>query len=600
MEVFLECVLCITHLDLLFSYVGFWRCPTVPGSAPVFNDAWLEHKVLHSAGKESFEPISYSASRESTFKVLTRQRISCAHITSAGRRGGAVEGSRLGILRGPVRDDCCRTRGAQKEHELRLHGLSSRFALGMAGFQRGTFHLVRNQEWPSLDLQRQVFSFIETALYSDDWERRQQWVKECTRVMMDQSPTNDEEPFINNCQHSSGGRASGSLSTPQHQFLLMLVRMRSILLQDAAAYIALFNIAKGNGRPHPEAGFESVNPVLKRDVFKSEAFIAFQRRVEEAITRPEEPLPKGWTPEVVECMRNLNRTMASVVRSVRDQQERLFRQQPQDVAGFLTARTEFHRQPAWQQPYPQQPHQAYPQQPQGPKEPYPQQPQQSQQPQQPQQPQRLHRVDSQQNAETVAGGITLGSFSAFMSHPSQPLALQGASPLAPRPILPFTGQPTAQSENSLTMVLQRQDQMQRQLQPSQTPSQSRAVETPQFPLLKEGDFSKDRPTSIQQIINEHNQFVQFKERYKRHRQDCKVMKTLNNRARIVEEVKVIMDGPPRRTRAEAVEELSNVLVPNSVGELEHWKSINRLFKHCQAKKTERNGAREREGSVVAT
>lgn len=65
------------------------------------------------------------------------------------------------------------------------------------------------------------------------------------------------------------------------------------------------------------------------------------------------------------------------------------------------------------------------------------------------------------------------------------------------------------------------------------------------------------------------------------------MKTLNNRARIVEEVNFIMSEVPGKTQAEAIEVLSNVLVPNTSGEMEHWTSINRLFKYCQAKKKDR-------------
>lgn len=496
-----------------------------------------------------------------------------------------MEGSGLGILKDLVRDDGGKIQGSQTDYEPHYDALPYRFALGMAGFKGRTFHLARNEEWPSLDLQRQVFPFIESALYNNNQELRQQWIDICNTVMVDQSPAADmdEKPYLNN---------QGFVLTARHDFLLMLVRMRSIILQDAAAYIALFNIAKGNGRVPPEAGFESENPILNRDLFKSEVFITFQKRVEEAITKPEEPLPVMLAPEVMEPMRHSNRSLESIARSVRNQQEQLSCQPPQDLVEHFSKWIEFQQQFVRQQPCPQQLHPLYPQPPRDPEGAYIP----LEQPEELQQPEQTQRLDSQQCAGTVAGTdagsvatarivagvVAPGSFSALLTPHSQPVA---------------PPQLTAQPGTPLEQLWHTQAQMQRQVLLPQTHLQGPVVEKPMFRMLKETDFSNDRHTSIQQIINEQVRFNEFKVRYRRNRQDTKIMKTLNNRARIVEEVKFIMDGPPRKTQAEAIDELANVLVPSNLegGEMEHWKSINRLFKYCQAKKNERHRAKENEG-----
>jgi hypothetical protein len=92
--------------------------------------------------------------------------------------------------------------------------------------------------------------------------------------------------------------------------------------------------------------------------------------------------------------------------------------------------------------------------------------------------------------------------------------------------------------------------------------------------------------TIEQIIEEHNRFIEFKAKYPQP-QESKVMKTLNNRKRIVEEVAFIMNGPPKKTQAEAIAELYGVKVSRKSGQMEGWKSINQLFRYCQEKRKER-------------
>ncbi|KAF9312538.1 hypothetical protein BG006_004330, partial [Podila minutissima] len=135
-----------------------------------------------------------------------------------------------------------------------------------------------------------------------DSAQQREWIEECDRAMMDNIPIkidttdDDVDPFCSD-QQPRGGVNNGFLTTPQHHFLLMLVRMRSIILQDAAAYMAIFNTRRAKGSLPPGATLESMNPVLNRDVFKTKAFMDFQQCVENSIQRVEVPPPASLAPD---------------------------------------------------------------------------------------------------------------------------------------------------------------------------------------------------------------------------------------------------------------------------------------------------------------
>ncbi|KFH61717.1 hypothetical protein MVEG_12446, partial [Podila verticillata NRRL 6337] len=185
----------------------------------------------------------------------------------------------------------------------------------------GTKVRKRNEVWPSTELQQQVFPFIETVLYRPDSAQQQQWIKECNEAMMDKTPTkvevtdDDVDPYCSD-QQARGGSDNGFLSTPQHHFLLMLVRMRRIILQDAAAYITYFESRKARGSLPSGATMESLNPILNQEIFKTQVFLDFQQQVAKAIQCVEAPLPLTMDPELVRFFKTMGTTMESFSRAI--------------------------------------------------------------------------------------------------------------------------------------------------------------------------------------------------------------------------------------------------------------------------------------------
>jgi len=94
--------------------------------------------------------------------------------------------------------------------------------------------------------------------------------------------------------------------------------------------------------------------------------------------------------------------------------------------------------------------------------------------------------------------------------------------------------------------------------------------------------------SVEQILEEQKRYAEFKEKNP-HRQDDAIMKTLNNRKRIAEELDLLIKSSPTKTQAEGIQELNRVQVLDKKSKkMRPWQSINELFKYCQAKKIERD------------
>lgn len=136
----------------------------------------------------------------------------------------------------------------------------------------------------------------------------------------------------------------------------------------------------------------------------------------------------------------------------------------------------------------------------------------------------------------------------------------------------------------LTDFLQSQEQS--QAQPLVTPQQP-AVKKRAFPLIKEKKIG-NQCLSVEQILEEQKRYAEFKEKNP-HRQDDAIMKTLNNRKRIAEELDLLIKSSPTKTQAEGIQELNRVQVLDKKSKkMRPWQSINELFKYCQAKKIERD------------
>ena len=248
----------------------------------MFDHNWTEHKVLHAGWKESNREISYAATRDSTYKVLRRQNVYCAHVTHSGRHSGALEGQRMGMAEADIRIAGRWVQGTGKMQQFYLSNFPVTFALGIAGHLDKPFHLQRNEVWPSVELQRQIFPFIEDALFPSGTEEHKRWVEECMDAMIDKSVNRAEDLSDVEPQEGTEAKTRGDdnryQKRAQRPFLLMLVACRRVILQDAAAYIALYN-AKKRTNPDMTATLLDHNPVLARKVFSSEGFIAFQKDV---------------------------------------------------------------------------------------------------------------------------------------------------------------------------------------------------------------------------------------------------------------------------------------------------------------------------------
>ncbi|KAI8637895.1 hypothetical protein BD408DRAFT_436565 [Parasitella parasitica] len=110
------------------------------------------------------------------------------------------------------------------------------FARGMAGFKNKPFHLERNIISPSIDLQRKIFPWIESV-----YGVSKEWYDVCTREMNEYDDNYDdgEEPEHSqmNVVEEDGQVTAADIN--KRGFLKLLVRLRRVILQDAAAMLFL-------------------------------------------------------------------------------------------------------------------------------------------------------------------------------------------------------------------------------------------------------------------------------------------------------------------------------------------------------------------------
>ncbi|KAI8646777.1 hypothetical protein BD408DRAFT_409712 [Parasitella parasitica] len=175
------------------------------------------------------------------------------------------------------------------------------FARGMAGFKNKPFHLERNIISPSIDLQRKIFPWIE-SVYG---------VNVCTREMNEYDDNYDdgEEPEHSqmNVVEEDGQGGSKAQVEKTHEpaqvtaadinkrgFLKLLVRLRRVILQDAAAMLFL-------NRP---------NKLLEDAIFSTPEFLAFKEDVFSVLRNSDVPSRlqefEGLVPEIINAQRELS------------------------------------------------------------------------------------------------------------------------------------------------------------------------------------------------------------------------------------------------------------------------------------------------------
>lgn len=87
---------------------------------------------------------SYSNARDSFAKIKLKENVRCSNVTHAGRHSGTLEAQLLGIPQDEIRHGGRWASGDAMINTYLSH-VPVKFAIGMAGFRRKPFHLVRNE-----------------------------------------------------------------------------------------------------------------------------------------------------------------------------------------------------------------------------------------------------------------------------------------------------------------------------------------------------------------------------------------------------------------------------------------------------------------------
>lgn len=235
--------------------------------------------------------------------IFEEHGIFTSRVTHGGRHSGSIEANNLGISI----EDIKRGGGWQDDlSRLETHymgRLPGQFARGMAGFREKPFHLSRNIIKPPLDLQRQIFPWIEGMFPQE----KDAWKVECDQEMneYDENYGDDDDDVdltIEIVEEDgivrpiSSTRKTRRLLTGYdlalRGFLNLLLRCRRIILQDAAVFLSM----------------NRTNRLVDNDVFKSPAFKAFQEDVAAALddteyTRLQEF--EGLVPNIVDSQKEV-------------------------------------------------------------------------------------------------------------------------------------------------------------------------------------------------------------------------------------------------------------------------------------------------------
>jgi hypothetical protein len=202
-------------------------------------------------------------------------------------------------------------------HQYYLSNLPVPFARGISGFKDKPFHLRRNEVVPSESLQEMIFPFIESAYDGLSESEQEEWLQVCKDEMNDidvdyQEGDEDDDRLkaINMKMKISKGkiaaqpepktkaeRKKARADFAKRRFLKLLLRLRRVVLQDAAALI--------------HKGW--IGPVFNNPVFKSEEFMEFKEEVVEALNRKETSIPDNIPPSVKKTLQGIIRQNDAMV-----------------------------------------------------------------------------------------------------------------------------------------------------------------------------------------------------------------------------------------------------------------------------------------------
>lgn len=266
---------------------------------------WTAVKVLGQGEKVA---MVYTTARDATLSVFNSQHVSCTNVTHSGRHSGAKEAVRLKVAEEDIRTGGRWVQGTGKMHQVYLDKQPITFALAMAGFSIKPFDLRRDEVAPSHTLQEMIFPFIEKMIGAPLSRENIAWREECILEMNEFNPNNNDclekiepyafDPSPNNSKVSKG-TALVQRSNKKH-VLRLLLRLRRIILQDAAEYLYRF----------PDM---ALSPLLEeyRDVFESEAFKSFQEEFKVCLDRKDGNVPADLPPNVMVALQAWNEAYAN-------------------------------------------------------------------------------------------------------------------------------------------------------------------------------------------------------------------------------------------------------------------------------------------------
>ncbi|KAF9546043.1 hypothetical protein BGW38_009673, partial [Lunasporangiospora selenospora] len=125
--------------------------------------------------------------------------------------------------------------------------------------------------------------------YDENPERIQQWHEECNREMegVDPNDTSQEDPFWtpSNPDKVLSTKLNNSLTVDRLSFLKLLVRMRRVILQDAAMFMSTRKDDPSAVEGQPDQVLTLTNRLITElpHVFQTEMFLTFKSDLQQAI-----------------------------------------------------------------------------------------------------------------------------------------------------------------------------------------------------------------------------------------------------------------------------------------------------------------------------
>ncbi|KAF9969414.1 hypothetical protein BGZ73_008230, partial [Actinomortierella ambigua] len=303
---------------------------------------------------------------DATATVMESCEVYSSRLTHSGRHAGCSEAYNRGLSMDDIRHLGRWSMGQMENFYAPKNPTRGAFCLAHFA-PNEPYILERDLVTPPIDLQRLLFPWIESNFDDDMSEKATSWREECVKEMkgIDPNVATDEDIFWESKGRRTLGEFSRSLSTDslitRVGFLKLLVRLRRVILQDAA----LFLKPASDGRSLKNGLLDGLS-----EIFDSKAFRDFQQSLLDAIAASQQRasiISSNVTlnsETVVDALNTLAQKQSTIVRQqgttsreiqeLKEGQERLFRliegqqsrmhQQQQHFRPFYGA---YPQQPLW-------------------------------------------------------------------------------------------------------------------------------------------------------------------------------------------------------------------------------------------------------------